>query len=385
MTDGLHSRKHIEALHGEVVQDVNENPVLRQLAAFLPIHVDDAHVGRPGPRRHAEVAAGVLYRQIGPTEEAAEMSFRQARNVAIEAVASGQGVAERRAVLLLIPLDRKGSTWGHIAGSFFKAWLNIRPTYGLCFLRFGLNVIIRDGKIAKAYILLDIVDVMRQADLYPFRKMPGSAEQWLAPPACAGVSDRSYDGAVGAKSIAIVREMQQGLRNMDLADLSKAEYSPRWHKSMNWYGPAGIGSTRAKRGFREYHGRLFLQAFPDRKAVLRDHDGPQEGPGHYIRIGDGRFAVTSGWPSIRATHLGGGWLGLGPSGRRVEMRVADWYRLSEDDYLIENWVMIDIPHILYQMGLDILEEMRYFADPTLRRWPDYPGADLRAERVPDGD
>lgn len=277
------------------------------------------------------------------------------------------------------------STWGHIAGSFFKAWLNIRPTGGLCFLRFGLNVIIRDGKIAKAYILLDIVDVMRQADLYPFRKMPGSAEQWLAPPACTGVSDRSYDGAVGAKSIAIVREMQQGLRNMDLADLSKAEYSPRWHKSMNWYGPAGIGSTRAKRGFREYHGRLFLQAFPDRKAVLRDHDGPQDGPGHYIRIGDGRFAVTSGWPSIRATHLGGGWLGLGPSGRRVEMRVADWYRLSEDDYLIENWVMIDIPHILYQMGLDILEEMRYFADPTLRRWPDYPGADLRAERVPDGD
>ena len=144
----------------------------------------------------------------------------------------------------------------------------------------------------------------------------------------------------------------------------------RWHESMNWYGPAGIGSTRAKRGFREYHGRLFLQGFPDRKAFDRDPHGPQEGPGHYIRIGDGRFAVTSGWPSLHATHSGGGWCGLGPSGRRVQMRVADWYRVSSDDYIIENWVLIDILHICHQVGLDVLSEMRYFADRTQLRWPD---------------
>ena len=259
---------------------------------------------------------------------------------------------------------------GHIAGSFLHAWIGIPPTQGLCYLRFGLNVLIHNRKITKAYVLLDILDVMRQADLYPLRRMPGSAESWPAPPAGTGIDFDECDHGQGATSLRIVLEMLHGLGEMNLHDLNKAEYSAHWHANVNWYGPAGIGSTRGKRGFREYHGRLFLQAFPDRKILERDHDGPQDGPGDYIRLGDGRFAVVSGWPCIRATHRGGGWLGLGPSGRKVEMRVADWYRLSDDNRLIENWVMIDIPHILDQIGLNILSEMRYFADRTLRRWPD---------------
>lgn len=262
------------------------------------------------------------------------------------------------------------STLGHVTGSFFSSWLNIPPTYGITFLRFGLNAMVRDGKLAKVYILIDIVDVMRQAGLYPFRQMPGSPEQWPAPPAGTGVRDDSYDGEQGAQSLRTVLEMQQGLLAMDLTDLKHADYSPLWHSNKNWYGPAGIGSTRGKRGFREYHGRLFLQAFPDRAGVARDHNGPQDAPGHYIRIGDGKFAVTSGWPSIYATHLGDGWLGLAPSGRKVEMRVADWYRVSDDNKLIENWVAMDILHILWQVGLDVLKDMQYFADRTKRRWPD---------------
>jgi hypothetical protein len=38
--------------------------------------------------------------------------------------------------------------------------------------------------------------------------------------------------------------------------------------------------------------------------------------------------------------------------------------------LIENWVLIDILHICQQIGLDILGEMRFYADRALRRWPD---------------
>lgn len=262
------------------------------------------------------------------------------------------------------------STLGHVTGSFFAPWIGIPPTHGLTFLRFGLNAIVRDGRIAKAYILLDVLDVMRQADLYPLRRMPGSPEQWPAPPACTGISDSAFDGEQGARSLSLVRTMQQGLRDMNLKDLRHAEYSPLWHPNMDWYGPAGIGSTRGKRGFREYHGRLFLQAFPDRRGVDRDPAGPQDAPGHYIRLGDGRFAVTSGWPSLYATHLGDGWLGLGPSGRKVEMRVADWYRVSADDKLVENWVAIDTLHILKQAGLDVLNDMQYFADRTKLRWPD---------------
>jgi hypothetical protein len=39
------------------------------------------------------------------------------------------------------------------------------------------------------------------------------------------------------------------------------------------------------------------------------------------------------------------------------MRVADWWR-REGDVLRENWVMIDIPELLLQMGVDVFARLR---------------------------
>lgn len=99
------------------------------------------------------------------------------------------------------------STWGQVMGTFDEPWLGIPPTKGLTFLRFGFTAIVRDGKIAKAYVLLDIVDVMRQAGFYPLREMPGSAEAWPFPPQDAGATARGYASVLGEKSLRIVREM----------------------------------------------------------------------------------------------------------------------------------------------------------------------------------
>ena len=264
------------------------------------------------------------------------------------------------------------SCWGHLMGTFDRPWLGIPPTFGLAVLRFGFNAVMRDGRFSKIYILLDIVDVMRQAGFYPFRPMPGSAEQWAFPPCDTGASAQHCDPVRGARSLEIVREMQLGLpKPEEIGKLATApsKHSHHWHPQMNWYGPAGIGSMRGERGFRDYHGALFLQAFPDRSGIVRDHDGPEDGPGHYSRIGDGHYVVTGGWPSIYATHLGSEWLGLPPTGRRVEMRVADWYRLDADDRIVDNWVMIDIPHMVHQMGLDIFHDLGFRVERGVARWP----------------
>ena len=264
------------------------------------------------------------------------------------------------------------STWGVLMGNLAKPWLGIPATHGLCVLRFGLNVVVRDGRIAKVYLLLDIVDLMRQAGHYPFRRMPGSAEAWAFPPCDSSSAADSVDLELGATTLAAVREMQLGLAKGDeLKNLgaARSKHSPHWHKDMMWYGPAGIGSSRGQRGFLDFHGALFIQAFPDREGIARDHSGPEDAPGHYIRLGDGRFAVTAGWPSLYGTHLGGQWLGMAPSGKRVEMRVADWYRTDRDGKIIDNWVMIDVLHILQQAGLDVLDDLRYAADTSLKRWP----------------
>ncbi|MDN3919385.1 ester cyclase [Roseateles violae] len=264
------------------------------------------------------------------------------------------------------------SSWGVLMGNLTKPWLSIPATHGLCALRLGLNVVFREGRIVKVYVLLDIPDLMRQAGVYPFRRMPGSAEAWAFPPCDSGATAESVDHELGAITLTHVREMQTGLaKGDDLKNLAgtRSKHSPHWHKNMMWYGPAGIGSSRGQKGFLDFHGALFIQAFPDREGIVRDHNGPEDGPGHYIRVGDGHYAVTAGWPSLYGTHLGGQWLGMAPSGKRVEMRVADWYRTDRDGKIIDNWVMIDVLHILHQAGLDVLDDLRYIADPSLNRWP----------------
>ena len=262
------------------------------------------------------------------------------------------------------------STWGQLMGTFDNPLLGIPPTHGLVTMKFGFNCIVRGGKIAKAYVLLDLVDVMRQAGHYPFRPMPGSPEQWAFPPCDTGATAFACDQELGAESIRIVREMQMGLvKQADIKNMANlpSRHSPHWHKNMNWYGPAGLGSMRGLRGFRNFHGALFLQGFSDRTGWVRDHEGPEDAPGHYVRMGDGRYAVTGGWPSLNATHLGPEWLGLPPTGRRVEMRVADWYRLDNEGKIVDNWVMMDVPHIVHQMGMDIFHDLQFFADRSKPR------------------
>jgi hypothetical protein len=238
--------------------------------------------------------------------------------------------------------------------------------------RFGFCATVRDGRIASAYVLLDLLDVMQQAGCYPLRRMPGSDVQWPLPPAESSNRIALHDPELGARTLRIVEEMQTGLaKGDDLKDLAKlrGRHSPHWHRNMNWYGPAGIGSSRGQRGFLDYHGALFIQAFPDRSGIAREPGDDEARPGSYMSVGDGPYAVTTGWPLMRGTHTGGGWLGVPPSGRAVTMRVADWYRADVDGKLIDNWVMIDLLDILAQFGLDVLDDLRYIADPTLPRWP----------------
>jgi predicted ester cyclase len=122
-----------------------------------------------------------------------------------------------------------------------------------------------------------------------------------------------------------------------------------WHPNFMWYGPAGIGTTRGLQGFEDYHQISFLVAFPNRAGTP---------VGHFIRIGDGNYAVTGGWGYLQATHTGNNYLGVGATGRHVAMRVMDFYRCDEDT-IVENWVPFDIPHLLLQMGVDIFDRMRH--------------------------
>ena len=90
-----------------------------------------------------------------------------------------------------------------------------------------------------------------------------------------------------------------------------------------WYGPAGIGTTRGLQGFVDYHQLPFRIAFDRPRGTLEEVHAVRRahGAGHYIRIGDGPYSVTGGWPSVYAIHNGGGFLGTGPTGLRSQIRL----------------------------------------------------------------
>lgn len=252
--------------------------------------------------------------------------------------------AERRTDIL-IGGDFGGSDWvaamGHYAGTFAAPFLHIRPTQGLAFLRFGEFYRMEEGRITGAYILLDLIDLMRQAGAMPLPRSPGAELLIPGPATHDGIRLAAKPEEESRRSIELLEAMAAGLRAYDRKSLDSMGQERFWSPQMIWYGPCGIGSNRGLKGFQTYHQIPFLTAFPDRHGV-----------GHKARFGDGPYACLAGWPSLEATHTGP-YLGHQPTGRTVTMRVMDFYRRA-GDRLAENWVFIDLPDLFRQMGVDLL-------------------------------
>lgn len=109
-----------------------------------------------------------------------------------------------------------------------------------------------------------------------------------------------------------------------------------------WYGPAGIGSNFRWEGFVKDHRTPFLAAFPDRK-----------GGNHYCRIGNGKYAAVSGWPSMTMTHTSE-YLGVPTTGNALTLRVMDFYRCDMRQ-ICENWVCLDYSDLFAQMSINLVE------------------------------
>ena len=239
---------------------------------------------------------------------------------------------------------------GHYAGTFKQDWLDIPATGGLIYLRYGEIHQMVDGKIAQSTVLIDVLDVIRQAGFWPMAPSLGVEEMWPGPISADGVVLTEQDPKESAASLELTLKMHQSITNKvvgreNLLTMSQKQY---WHPKMMWYGPSGIGTARGLSGFVDCHQQAFRIAFPDRSSG---------GNNHYARMSDGKYTATSGWPSVIAEHTGGDWLGLAPTGKKVDMRVMDFYLLDEG-MIRENWVPIDIIYILLQMGVDVMARVR---------------------------
>jgi predicted ester cyclase len=248
--------------------------------------------------------------------------------------------------------DFAGNHWqafsGHIHGRFVAPLLGIPPTGRIAHLRFGVFERIEDDRVVETLALFDLPSLMMQAGAWPLAPAIGS--MLMAPPPATGTAFwPESDAAETAKSLHMVEAMIGGLKRFD-GSLGSMGMTSFWHDDFWWFGPDPIGSFQGHRDYERGHQHPFLTAFPDRV-----------GGNHRARFAQGALIASTGWPSIHATHLGGGWLGLAPTGLKVTMRVMDFWR-RDGDLLAENWVMIDIPDLLQQMGIDVFARMSALTD-----------------------
>ena len=235
---------------------------------------------------------------------------------------------------------------GHYVGGFEQPLFGIPATGRPAWLRFGEFYRVVAGRIVECRVLLDFVDLMRQAGCPVLPPSAGAAGMVPGPRGHDGLLLAAQADSESRASLQLVEAMIFGLHRFDGADLASMGMARFWHPRMLWYGPGGVGSTIGIEGFQGQHQQPFLHAFPDR-----------QGGNHRARIGEGAFVASTGWPSIYATHAGD-YLGVPATQRPITMRVMDWWR-CRDALLVENWVFIDLPHLMLQMGVDLFARCQH--------------------------
>jgi predicted ester cyclase len=243
----------------------------------------------------------------------------------------------------------RGGDWlactGHYVATFARDFIGIRASGGAVTIRYGEYSRFENGRVVEVFVIFDWLDLLRQVGQWPSNMPLGGAthDRVPGPATLDGCLLEGASAAEGARSMALVEAMIAGLMQYDGKSLASMGMKRFWHPNFMWYGPAGIGTARGLGGFERYHQGPFLRAFPDRV-----------GGDHKCRIAEGAYVASTGWPSIRATHCAP-YLGAPATQQRITMRVMDFWRRA-DDLLVENWVFIDLPDLLAQMGRRVLPQ-----------------------------
>ena len=146
------------------------------------------------------------------------------------------------------------------------------------------------------------------------------------------------------------RGLERYVRSRDGDNMRRMEQDKYWHSDMKWYGPSGIGLCFSLEEFEDFHQRPWLRGFGDR-GLSYDGGGRKMG-----FVGEGKYACGGIWDTVFSRH-NGDYAGIAATGKLMTMRDFDWWK-REGDYLIENWVPIDMIDLCRQMGVDLMARLR---------------------------
>lgn len=263
---------------------------------------------------------------------------------------------ERRDTIVMAGPTQEGSDWvgccGYYTGTFSKAWLDIPPTGHQVAMRFHEFYRFEDGRVTEVQALWDIPEVMMQAVAWPMAPSLGREWQVPGPATQDGIIQGPYDEPRSSATCQLIIDMLTAMnRHPSEGGPEVMKMNKFWHPKMNWYGPSGIGTGRGIEGFRNWHQIPFLAAMPDRGQFA------DQITNHFF--GDGDYVGVTGWPNMIQTLTDGGWMGVAPSGKRINLRSLDFWRV-ENGLIRENWVLVDLLDIYDQIGVDVFARLREF-------------------------
>ena len=107
-------------------------------------------------------------------------------------------------------------------------------------------------------------------------------------------------------------------------------------EAFRWMGNAGCGVKSGLEEFQNNWQKPFQAAFSDKTCIDE------------ARLYMGEWAAAFG--RQEAVHSGK-FMGIEPTGKRVEIRYMDFWKVV-DGKIEDNWVMVDFPHVMQQLGVD---------------------------------
>ena len=133
---------------------------------------------------------------------------------------------------------------------------------------------------------------------------------------------------------ATIDAMVDGLNDHDIDGMDRF-----FDQEFRWIGNAGCGFKNGLKEFQDGWQRPFQAAFSDKICIDE------------ARVTQGEWCAAFG--RQEAVHSGE-FMGIAATGKRVEIRYMDFWKV-QNGRIKDNWVMVDFPYIMQQLGLDAFD------------------------------
>jgi predicted ester cyclase len=138
------------------------------------------------------------------------------------------------------------------------------------------------------------------------------------------------------KTQEVIESMVDGLNDHRIEDIGEF-----FSKNFRWMGNFGCGTKSGLKEFQDNWQKPFQEAFSNKVCIDE------------ARLFMGEWAAAFG--KQEAIHTGE-FMGIKPTGKKVEIRYMDFWKVSEGK-IKDNWVMVDFPFVMKQLGVDIFNGM----------------------------